>query len=151
VDQGRLVAVRGRRGTVPAWQFPTRGRLPLRDTVGIAALASWGDPRSATGSWMSGLRPAEGGPWWLYWTEGRAAESRSRFAPGPQAGSRRCLGGGPVRLLRVLGTSQARPFGAEAQYGMKPRMGCAGTAPRLWIKCVVSPSWGSCGSEEQCS
>jgi hypothetical protein len=147
VDQGRLVAVRGRRGTAPAWQFPTGGRLPLRDTVGTAASASWGDPRSATGSWMPGLRPAEGGPWWLYWTEGRAVELRSRFAPGPQARSRRCLGGGPVGLSHVLVTS-LRGIGAV---GMKPQMDCAGRAPRLWIKCVVSPSRGSCGSKEQCS
>ena len=94
VDQGRLVAKRPnglcRRGS-------SYDGL-LRDTVGITASASWGDPRSATGSWTLGLRLAEGGPWWLYWIEGKKVELRSRFAPGPQVGSRRCLGRGPVGL-----------------------------------------------------
>lgn len=79
VDQGRLVAER-------PYGLCRRGSSYdglLQDTVGIVASASWGDPRSATGSWMSGLRPAEGGPWWLHWTEGKAVELRSRFAPGP--------------------------------------------------------------------
>ena len=94
VDQGRLVAVR------PSGLCRCGSSYdgPLQDTAGTTASASWGDPRSATGSWMSGLRLAEGGPWWLCWTEGRAVELRSRPAPGPQAGSRRCLGGGPVGL-----------------------------------------------------
>jgi hypothetical protein len=94
VDQGRLVAVR------PSGLCRCGSSYdgPLQDTVGTTASVSWGDPRSATGSWMSGLRLAEGGPWRLCWTEGRAVELRSRPAPGPQAGSRRCLGGGPVGL-----------------------------------------------------
>jgi hypothetical protein len=99
VDQGRLVAVR--------WRELRRCGSSLdgllQDTVGAAASASWGDPRSATGSWKSGLRPAEGGPWRLCWTEGRAVELRSRLAPGPQERNSCCLGGGPVGLYAWLG------------------------------------------------
>jgi hypothetical protein len=144
VDQGRLVAVR------PS-ELCRRGSSYdglLQDTVGTTASASWGDPRSATGSWKSGLRPAEGGPWWLYWTEGRAAELRSRLAPGPQERSRRCLGGGPVRLYAWRGyvpclgaqvtvwdeaADGLRRKGASTVYQM---CGVA-TARKLWFRGAV--------------
>ena len=76
-------------------------------------------------------------------------ELQSRLAPGPLAGSRRCLGGGPVGLYTWL--SYVPLEGKRLQYRMKPRIDCAGRAPRLWTKCVVSPLQGSHGSKEQYS
>lgn len=96
-----------------------------------------GRPSRATGSWKSGLRPAEGGPWWLCWTEGEAVELQSRLAPGPQERNSCCLGGGPVRLYAWLGYV---PFsGRRLQYGMKPQMdctgyGCLGCGTNVWCR-----------------
>jgi hypothetical protein len=76
---------------------------------------------------------------------GIAVPARTRAAGGKQTMPWR----GTCWTVHVAELRPSR--GHRLQYGMKPRMDCAGRAPRLWIKCVVSPLRGSCGSEEQYS
>lgn len=93
-----------------------------RRPYGETRSALLGRPGRVTGSRKSGSRPMEGGPWWLQWTERGMSLARSRLALGPQEHRRRCLGSGPVRLLRVLVTSPAWGVGAvwdEAVDGLR--------------------------------
>lgn len=135
MDQGRLVAVRGCR--MLRW----RGSSTRAAPAARHGRHCGGRPRSATGSWKPGLRPVEGGPWWLCWTEGKVVELRSRLAPGPQERHSCCLCGGPVRLYAIVYMTVT--VWNEAADGLHQR------EPQLWNKCVVSPPYGSHGSKEQ--